>query len=198
MAAAACNSDYFGSGRRSVVANDVCAFSSILLTIEDHIVGPVMARYGEQTLAQRAGTNQARLRVITQHLFDSIEDAVIDTLTERHKQRPGGLDQFDRNNLEALQQQSWNRGQTNGRDGGCIAQHGAGPLASQGNRDLLFGNEAKFLQPFADFLGSQTGVTRSPLGFKRGTELDRGELLAREQNQAQRNSVRREDISLRK
>ncbi|HTZ82407.1 MAG TPA: hypothetical protein VMB66_04410 [Candidatus Acidoferrales bacterium] len=159
-----------------------------------HITNPIKDEFGIlatsrqmfKTGVDEAGSCHTRLGADSHHLLDRVENCVIDSFPESDVQRGGGLDVGERNHDSPLKERERNRSsQTFRRQRKIGAQNGTGPLSCQGCCYLLLGDGSHRLKPV-----SNPAAATSTLSLKRCQQLVLSNLMAREKNKSQGNSMR--------
>src|SRR5260370_35501042 len=102
MLSAPGHADFLSLHFRAVVDDNARAFPGVFRSFKDHVACPPASSQSLQTFLQGAGANQARLRVISQHRLDRIEDGVTDAFAESYQTGAVVLHEFHRNTLERL------------------------------------------------------------------------------------------------
>ena len=136
----------------------------------------------------KAGHRHARLGTTSEHLFNRIEDVVINAFAKRHVQGRGGFGKTYRNHDEAFQKKSWNgrRLSFSNADSKGRVQQWARPLTGQGGGNLLLADESEHSEPLPD-----SAVAGDALRFERGSQLLFGDLVPGEQKKTKGKAVRR-------
>ncbi len=135
----------------------------------------------------KAGNCHARFSTASEHSLNRIEDAVIDAFPERQMQGRGGFGKTHRKHDEAFQKNSRNLRSPSYSTASSKSrvQQRAGPLACQSGGNLLLADESERSEPL-----SNPSAARGALGFQRGPQLFRGNVVPGEQQKAEREAMR--------